>query len=101
MQCDKCFRDNTSCGMGLAYRNGVLPCPSMDDGSANSGHRVEKSPMYEVRIQILSPNREKFFALFEIPARGEEEAKFKVLRLFASETIASGEGVRILEVQKL
>ena len=63
--------------------------------------RCNQSPIFMIRIQIVRPNEEKFFALFEIPAKEEEEAKFKVLRLFTSETIANGDGIKILEVNKL
>ena len=102
MQCDKCLKDNTSCGMGLLYRNGIVPCPAFDDDSDTGRSRQTRvQATYSVRIQILQHDQEKLFALFEVPANGEEEAKYKVLRLFTNETIAHGDGLRIIEVQRL
>jgi hypothetical protein len=86
--------------MGLSYRDGTIPCPAFDDAETLHSPKTTREDLYSVRVRITRPSKDKIFALFEVPAKGKEEAMFKVLRLFASETMGNGEGVKILEVQK-
>lgn len=54
---------------------------------------------YLVTIQIYK-NKEKYTkGIFEIEAKDEESAKFRIISLLSEETINDGDGYEILEVR--
>lgn len=55
---------------------------------------------YIVTIQIYK-NKEKYTkAIFEIEAKDESAAKYRVIRLFSEETLADGDGYEVLKIEK-
>ena len=54
---------------------------------------------YIVTIQIYKNNEKYAKASFEIKAKDENAAKYRVVRLFSTETINDGDGYEILEVR--
>ena len=54
---------------------------------------------YKVSIQIYKNNEEYAMATFEIVAKDETAAIYRITRLFKEEVIADGDGYKVLEVR--
>ena len=75
MQCDKCMKDNVSCGMGLSYRDGSLNCPSVSEA-------LEKS-QYVVNYLYLVNEVVGDFSTQKVPSR-EDLLQIGAIGLFKS-----------------
>ena len=54
--CRKCKKDNSTCGMGLAYRDGSLDCPNYQEKKPTNFDRIKAMSVEEMAEFLMNVN---------------------------------------------